>query len=70
MHQKLSEFVTDLIEHDIDLQFAKRQLEKAYIQEILLRNHSNIGKSAKKLGIHRNTLAKRIRDLEIQVHPS
>lgn len=67
MHQKLSELVFELIEHDVDLQFAKRQLETAYIQEILTRNQGSIGKSATKLGIHRNTLAKRIRDLNIEL---
>lgn len=66
MHEKLSELVTDLIDNSIDLNFAKRQLEAAYIQEILQRNEGNISKSAQVLGIHRNTLTKRMRDLQLR----
>ncbi|CAM2069045.1 Helix-turn-helix domain-containing protein [Sulfidibacter corallicola] len=65
MHHKLSELVAELINNDIDLQFAKKELESTYIREILKRHNGNIGLSAKALGMHRNTLSKRIKDLKI-----
>ena len=65
MHQKLADLVSDLINKGIDLNFAKRELESAYIRAILSRHNGHLGKSANALGMHRNTLAKRLRDLEI-----
>ena len=65
LHQKLSSLVVDLVHHDIDLQFAKKELESVYIREILNANKGNIGLSAKALGMHRNTLSKRIKELKI-----
>lgn len=69
MHHKLSELVAELINNDIDLQFAKKELESTYIQQILRQHNGNIGHSAKALGMHRNTLSKRIKDLKITVSP-
>jgi DNA-binding NtrC family response regulator len=66
VHRKLYDLVTDLIENDVDLNFAKKQFEATFIKEVLDRNGGNIGKTAKQLGMHRNTLSKRIRDLEIE----
>ncbi len=65
LHQELSSLVKRLIKHDIDLQFAKKALETHYIEEVLQSHEGNIGHTAKTLGIHRNTLSKRIRELKI-----
>ena len=70
LHHKLSSLVQDLLDHEIDLNFAKKELETAYITEILQRNNSNIGQSAKILGMHRNTLSKRIKELKISTDKS
>ena len=67
LHDHLSAFVDLLLDHNIDLNFAKRELEAQYIKMILTRHHGHIGKSARALGIHRNTLTKRIRDLKINL---
>lgn len=63
---QLETLVHNMLAKGVDLSYAKQALEKAYISEILLRHKGNIGQSALALGIHRNTLSKRIRDLEIQ----
>ena len=70
LHHKLTSLVSDLIANHIDLQFAKKELETAYIREILKANKGNIGMSAKVLGIHRNTLSKRLKELDIPVSKS
>ena len=67
LHEKLAIFVQDLIGHDIDLKYAKQQLECAYIRRVLDSNKGNIGAAANILGMHRNTLSKRIKDLDILV---
>lgn len=67
---KLVALVKELVDHDIDLQFAKKELEALYISEILSANQGNIGASARALGMHRNTLSKRIKELDIPVTKS
>ena len=65
LHTQLTALVTELVRHKVDLQFAKRELESLYIREMLDANEHNIGRTAVSLGIHRNTLSKRIRELKI-----
>ena len=65
LHLELDGLVHSLIRHDIDLQFAKKQLERAYIQALLRINHNNIGQTARALGVHRNTLSKHMKELKI-----
>lgn len=67
LHQRMASLVGDLIKYDIDLGFAKNELESLYIKEVLRENDGNIGNTAKALSIHRNTLSKRMRDLKITV---
>lgn len=64
-HQ-LETLVLAMLDSDVDLQYAKLSLEKAYIREVLKRHGGNIGQTALALGIHRNTLSKRIRDLDLK----
>lgn len=67
LHEQLTLFVDLLLEHRVDLDFAKRELEAQYIRRIMAQNNGHIGNSARALGVHRNTLTKRIRDLDIDV---
>lgn len=67
LHMKLSSLVNDLVHHNIDLHFARRELESMYISAVLRANHGNIGTTARALGMHRNTLSRRIKELQIQV---
>jgi len=67
LHHKLASLVGDLVKHNVDLQFAKKELESLYIQAILRDNNGNIGLSARSLGMHRNTLSKHIKDLNIVI---
>lgn len=62
---RLETLVHDMLDCEIDMTYARHSLEKAYISEVLRRNGGNIGRSARALGMHRNTLTKRIRDLKI-----
>ncbi len=65
LNQKLASLVRELIKHHIDLQFAKKELESLYIREVLRIHGGHIGQSATALGMHRNTLSKRIKALKI-----
>ena len=65
LHRRLDSLVVGLLQHEIDLNYAKRELDFVYIREVLKSNGGNIGRSAKVMGMHRNTLSKRIKDLNI-----
>jgi len=67
LHRKLDSLVESLLEYGIDLDYARKQLERGYIQALLRDHQGNIGQTARALGVHRNTLSKRIRDLDITV---
>ena len=67
LHKNLSRFVGGLIRNSIDLDFARKELDYFYISQVLRDNGGNIGRAAKKMGMHRNTLSKRIKELNIPV---
>jgi Fis family transcriptional regulator, factor for inversion stimulation protein len=49
---------------------AVREFQKVFILTVLKDQRGNQCKAAKKLGIHRNTLRRTIRDLEIDIGPT
>lgn len=69
LYRSLDDFVGGLIKNSIDLNFARQELDFVYIREVLKTNGGNIGRAAKMLGMHRNTLSKRIKELNIPVKP-
>ena len=62
----LEHFIEALFDHQIDLPFAQSALEKRFIKRKLQNNRGNISQTAKELGMHRNTLSKRMKDLGIK----
>ncbi len=67
LHQKLDGLVRSLIHSNVDLDYARKQFDRAYIRETLKVNQGNIGHAARAMGVHRNTLSKRIKELKIPV---
>jgi DNA-binding NtrC family response regulator len=45
---------------------AAAEFEKLFIMEALRRNHGNLGKAAITLGVHRNTLSKKMKEFGIE----
>ena len=66
MRQQLESLVREMVGKGIPLEMARQELEKAYIRQVLLANRGNQSATARKLGMHRNTLA---RKLESPEHP-
>lgn len=52
--------IDELLDGQILLDEAMTEFEKLYIQNALARNSDHLSKTAAALGIHRNTLAKRV----------
>ena len=60
MRAKLEALVDEMLDGHILLDEAVGEFEKLYIQKALSRHNKHLSKTAAVLGIHRNTLSKRV----------
>ena len=60
MKAALESLVTEMIDRGIYFEDAVREFEKRFILNVLERHRGNICKTADELGIHRNTLSKKL----------
>jgi DNA-binding NtrC family response regulator len=57
---QLEALIEQMLDGQIMLDEAMGEFEKVYIQKALVRNKERLSQTADKLGIHRNTLSKRV----------
>ena len=69
MKQELESLVAQMIEKGILFQEARREFEKRFIARMLQRHRGNLSKAARDLGIHRNTLGKKIEEYGLTLRP-
>lgn len=60
MKEQLEALINQLVEHGITFNIAVGEFEKKFIKKVLEKNNGNQSKSAQSLGIHRNTLSRKI----------
>jgi transcriptional regulator with PAS, ATPase and Fis domain len=66
---QLESLVNQMIDRGILFTEAVSEFEKRFIKRMLEKNNGNHSKTAKALGIHRNTLSRRVGDLELDHGP-
>lgn len=66
MRARLETLIDEMLEGHILLDEALSEFEKLYIKKALAKNKQHLSKTAVILGIHRNTLAKRVALYESQ----
>jgi transcriptional regulator with PAS, ATPase and Fis domain len=66
---QLEFLVKQMIDHGILFTDAVAEFEKRFIKRMLDENKGNHSKTAKALGIHRNTLSRKVEDLDIDHRP-
>ena len=69
IHNRLETLVDEMLEGHILLDEALCEFEKLYIKKALARHKQHISNTAAILGIHRNTLAKRVASYKHQDSP-
>lgn len=69
MKDLLESLVSKMVEHGIAYPDAVNEFEKRFIKKVLEENSGNRSKAAKALGIHRNTLSRKIEDFNLDHHP-
>ncbi len=60
MRTRLENLIDEMLDGRILLTEALGEFEKLYIKKAFLRNEGHLSKTAQALGIHRNTLSKRV----------
>jgi DNA-binding NtrC family response regulator len=60
MRKQMESLIGEMLDGRILLEEAITEFEKIYIQKALERNSEHLSKTANALGIHRNTLSKRV----------
>ncbi|MEZ5307505.1 MAG: helix-turn-helix domain-containing protein [Pyrinomonadaceae bacterium] len=64
MHSTMEDLVEEMLDLSILLTEATDEFEKIFIRKALERNDSHISKTAREIGIHRNTLSKRLSEFD------
>ena len=60
LKERMENLCREMVEKGILFSEATEKFEKCFINEVLRRNNGNLIRSAAKLGIHRNTLSKKV----------
>jgi DNA-binding NtrC family response regulator len=69
MRARLESLIDEMLEGHILLDEALCEFEKLYIKKAMVRHKQHISNTAAVLGIHRNTLAKRVATYQKQESP-
>lgn len=69
MKDQLESLVHQMIEQGILYTDAVSEFEKKFIKQMLEKNNGNHSKAAKELGIHRNTLSRKVDELGLNHRP-
>jgi DNA-binding NtrC family response regulator len=55
-----------MVDRGIQYEDALREFDKRFISQVVEKSDGNLCKAADKLGVHRNTLARKMKDLKIR----
>jgi DNA-binding NtrC family response regulator len=69
MRDLLERLVGEMVDKGIRYDDAQREFEKRFIARVLQSHDGNLGATAKTLGVHRNTLTRKLHDLKIKARP-
>jgi DNA-binding NtrC family response regulator len=66
LRDQLERLVDEMVTKGIRYDEAQREFEKKFISHVLLKADGNLGKAADILGIHRNTLARKVAEYRLR----
>ncbi|MGE3276049.1 MAG: helix-turn-helix domain-containing protein [Vicinamibacterales bacterium] len=66
MRELLDRLVTEMVDKGIRYQDAQREFEKRFITQVVQQCDGNLGRAAGTLGVHRNTLARKMAELKLK----
>lgn len=68
MRAELENLIDQMINQGVLFEEAIKEFEKRFILNVLDRERNNLSKAADTLGIHRNTLSKRLQEYKAETH--
>lgn len=69
MKNQLDALINQMIDNGIAFEDALGEFQRRFINRVLEKNNGNLCKAAKALGIHRNTLSRKIGTMGGNLHP-
>ena len=66
MREQLERLVDEMVTKGIRYDEAQREFEKKFIMHVLQKADGNLGKASDLLGIHRNTLARKMTEYRLR----
>jgi len=69
MNEKLQRLIDEMVEKGIRFPEAQREFERRFITKVLDDSDGNLSKAADVLGMHRNTLSRKMTELRIKRRP-
>jgi DNA-binding NtrC family response regulator len=70
MRERLEQLVDEMVQKGIRFEDAQREFEKHFIARVVSHCDGNLGRAATTLGVHRNTLTRKIQELKIRTRTS
>jgi DNA-binding NtrC family response regulator len=64
--ERLEKLVEEMVERGVHFEDAVREFEKRFIARVLRRSDGSLTKTADTLGIHRNTLSRKMGEYKIK----
>ena len=69
MHKLLDQLVTEMVNRGVHYDDARHEFEKRFLACVIEKANGNLCKAAETLGVHRNTLARKSKQLKIKARP-
>ena len=66
MREQLERLVDEMVTKGIQFDDAQREFEKRFIAHVLAKANGNLGKAADLMGMHRNTLSRKITEYRLR----
>jgi DNA-binding NtrC family response regulator len=66
MREQLERLIDDMVSKGVRYEDAQREFEKRFIAHVLQALDGNLGKAARVLGMHRNTLRRKITEYRLR----
>ena len=66
LREQLERLVDDMVTRGVRYEDAQREFEKRFIAHVLADADGNLGKAADLLGMHRNTLSRKITEYRLR----
>jgi Fis family transcriptional regulator, factor for inversion stimulation protein len=69
MNEKLDRLIEEMVQRGVRFPEATREFERRFISRVLAESDGNLSKAADELGLHRNTLSRKIAEHRIKRRP-